>query len=377
MDATECRNQGPRWSEFLGRNSPSSLKELGEKYRAGLAGRRVLITGAGGSIGSALAQAVAYSSPVELILLDSAEGPLYEVSQNLKNTPGANHLAVLASVCDATALDDIFARYQPEVVFHAGAFKHVTLMEMNPFSVAANNVLGTRILADAAAVAGSRQLVMLSTDKAVAPCSLMGASKRLAELLVLAPHPGTLRTSAVRLGNVLGSSGSVVPLFLRQISQGGPVTVSHPDVRRYFLTMTEAVEALLYAASPHCPEGLLAPQPGSPMPVLDLAKFLIAQQSTQNIPIVFTSLRPGDKMEESLISAEERFRDGAEGILRAIDSPMPTPENLATAVNLLQQAVERRDLSLLLESVLRVVPEYQPSQLLLEQLSHPTSVVVA
>lgn len=259
-------------------------------------------------------------------------------------------------------------------------------METNPFAVMANNALGTHTLTEAAAKYDCEQMVMVSTDKAVDPFSLMGASKRIAELVMLTPRAGVMRRKSVRLGNVFGSSGSVVPLFLRQIARGGPVTVSHPDVCRYFMTLTETVEALLYAASSECPEGLLGPELGAPIPVLDLAKYLIARTRQDQgataqdveIPIVFTSLRPGDKMEESLISTREIYADGQEGLLRTILSPVPEPHDLHRAMSQLQRAVEQRDLELLLEAVLRVVPEYQPSQLLREQSALATgSAVVA
>jgi FlaA1/EpsC-like NDP-sugar epimerase len=245
-------------------------------------------------------------------------------------------------------------------------------MESNPFAVVANNALGTDVLAKAAARYGCEQMVMVSTDKAVDPLSLMGASKRIAELVMLAPQMGAMRRKAVRLGNVLGSSGSVVPLFQRQIARGGPVTVSHPDVRRYFMTITETVDALLFALRPRCPEGLLVPELGDPIRVLDLAKHMITGLKGSwregEISIVFTTLRPGDKIEESLISARESYADGAEGLLRAVHSPALEADELAAGIELIRQAVMERDLDRLIKQVLRLVPEYQPSVLLREQL---------
>ena len=179
------------------------------------------------------------SRAAEIVLLYAAEGALHEINQTLLDLDGPTaHTAVLASVCDRSAISDLFDQHKPEIVFHAGAFKHVPLMENNPFAVVANNALGTNVLAEAAARHACKQLIMVSTDKAVDPLSLMGASKRIAELVMLAPSTDSMRRKSVRLGNVLGSSGSVVPLFLSQIAQGGPVTVSHPDVHRYFMTIT-------------------------------------------------------------------------------------------------------------------------------------------
>lgn len=265
---------------------------------------------------------------------------------------------VLASVGDSAAITRLFERHRPEIVFHAAAFKHVPMMEDNPFAAVANNALGTHTLVEAAEKYSCEQLLMVSTDKAVAPSSIMGASKRIAELILLAPRSARVGIKAVRLGNVLSSTGSVVPLFERQIAQGGPVTVSHPDVRRYFMTLTEAVDTLLGALSPDSPAGVSVPKLGEPIRILDLAKFLIGQQP---VPIVFTELRPGDKMEESLISPSETYRNASSGSLRAVDSPTLSPDELSSSLNDLRRAIEQSDLPSLLETVQRMVPEYRPS----------------
>lgn len=360
---------GLLWDEFLGRSTPPGIESVSQRHRDVLAGKRLLVTGAGGWIGSALAQAVVQAGARETVLVDTSEGALYEVAETLTEMGSAARFApVLANVCDLPAIAEVFARHKPEIVFHAAALKHVPLMETNPFAVLANNALGTQTLADAAERYGCRQMVMVSTDKAVDPLSLMGASKRIAELTMLVSRNGVMRRKAVRLGNVLGSSGSVVPLFLRQIARGGPVTVAHPDVRRYFMTLTETVDALLSSIAPECPAGLLAPYPGEPIRILDLAKHLIARSRKPEVPIVFTALRPGDKMEESLISAQETCAEGAHGLLRTIRGTLPEPDALDAAMSRLRQAVEHRNLGLLLEAVLLLVPEYRPSELLREQL---------
>jgi FlaA1/EpsC-like NDP-sugar epimerase len=373
---------GELWEAFLQRSALSNREGTRRTYRPMLEGKRVLITGAGGSIGSALVRSLAYMQAEELVLFDSSEGALHDVTQLLQEIPeAAAHTAVLGSVCDSTALAELFERHHPQIVFHAGAFKHVPLMETNPFAVVANNALGTHVLVEATAKYRCEQFILVSTDKAVDPLSLMGASKRIAELITLAPRPGIMRTKAVRLGNVLGSSGSVVPLLQRQIVQGGPITVSHPDVRRYFMTLAEAVGALLHTLSPDCPDGLLVPDLGPPIRVLDLAKYLIEQNRAeqrrteqsgsalpQEVPIVFTALRPGDKMQESLISTRETYADGQKNLLHSVRTPSPGADELAAALDCLREAVQHRNLSLLLEAVLRLVPEYQPSVLLREQL---------
>jgi FlaA1/EpsC-like NDP-sugar epimerase len=335
----------------------------------------VLITGAGGCIGSALATAVAQSGPGELVLLDSSESALYDIHQaldELKDAPP--HIPALASVCDVASIHNLFKLHRPEIVFHAAAFKHVPLMERHPFAAVANNALGTQILVEAAAEYGCQQLVMVSTDKAVAPSSIMGASKRIAELVLLASRPQSTCMKIVRLGNVLGSSGSVVPLFERQIASGGPVTVAHPDVRRYFMTVTEAVETLLDALSSDADTGVLVPELGEPIRVLDLAKFLIGPQN--DVPIVFTELRPGDKMKESLLSERESYGATRNGSLRTIHTPALSLDELSASLQDLRIAIEQRHLSSLLQTVQRMVPEYQPSTALAMHLHTESAVNV-
>ncbi len=357
----------PDWHAFLRRNPPPDLEIQGERSRALLAEKRVLITGAGGSIGSALARSIAQTGVRELILLDSSEGALYDMQQALTELKGAApHVSVLASVCDTAAIANLFEQHQPEIVFHAAAFKHVPLMESNPFAAVANNALGTHILAEAASKYRCEQMLTVSTDKAVAPSSIMGASKRIAELILLAPRKEATCMKAMRLGNVLGSSGSVVPLFQRQIAQGGPVTVSHPDARRYFMTLTDAVETFLGALSPDAPPGISVPELGKPLRILDLAKFLIGENE---VPIVFTELRPGDKMEESLLSPRESYQEGQPGPARAIHSPTLSSNELAASLQDLRTALQQRDLSSLLRTVQRMVPEYQPGLSLRENSS--------
>jgi FlaA1/EpsC-like NDP-sugar epimerase len=340
------------------------LELQSERSHTLLAGKRVLVTGAGGSIGSALARYIAQSGVRELVLLDSSEGVLYDIQQAL--TEPTPHFFILASVCDSAAITSLFEKHSPQIIFHAAAFKHVPLMESNPFAAVANNALGTHILAEAAVKYGCEQIVMVSTDKAVAPSSIMGASKRIAELILLASPADATAMKSVRLGNVLGSSGSVVPLFQRQVAQGGPVTVSHPDARRYFMTLTEAVKTLLSALSPDAPTGVSVPELGAPLRILDLAKFLIGQNE---VPIVFTELRPGDKMEESLLSLRESYQDAQPGPLRAVHSPALSSDELAASLQDLRAALQQRDLSSLLQAVQHMVPEYQPSPSLREEAS--------
>jgi FlaA1/EpsC-like NDP-sugar epimerase len=376
---SDSHSNSEDWQRFLNRTlSPDSLQQR-ERCTAALGGKRVLVTGAGGFIGSAVVKLIAQSDARLLVLLDASEGALYEIDQCLTREKNAvPHLSILANICDPGTISNIFEQHRPQVVFHAAAFKHVPLMEANPFAAVANNSVGTHVLTEAAATYGCEQMLMVSTDKAVDPVSMMGASKRIAELLMLAPHTGSLSTKVVRLGNVLGSSGSVVPLFLRQIAQGGPVTVSHPDVRRYFMTLTEAVDALLCAASSNYPPGLFVPNIGDPILILGLARYLIGPRT--EVPILFTELRPGDKMSESLISPRESYQSvypsSHAGQLRSVHTPVLPAHELSAAMECLHQALHQRDLPRLLNAIQSMVPEYQPGSQLATH-AHPSPATVS
>ena len=243
----------------------------------GVAGRSVLLTGAGGSLGSALAKAIIQLEPQQLILIDHSERNLHEIDSELTAAlPGVPRISVLGDICHAALLSEIFDRYHPEIVYHAAAFKHVPLMESNPLAAVRNNALGTNNLARISRIAGVRTFVMVSTDKAVNPISVMGASKRVAELALLRWSGSSNYMRALRLGNILASVGSVVPTFLRQISRGGPVTVTHPEVCRYFHTMDEAVELVLLTSRVETGGGIFTPQLGEPVRILDLARQLVS-----------------------------------------------------------------------------------------------------
>jgi FlaA1/EpsC-like NDP-sugar epimerase len=275
------------------------------------------------------------------------------------------HEALLGSVSHAAVLAEIFHRYRPQIVFHAAAFKHVPLMERNPFSAVENNAIGTHLLVQAAARHEAEQLILLSTDKAADPISIMGASKRIAELILLAPRSAATRMKAVRLGNVLGSEGSIVPLFREQMLAGQPVTVTHPEVRRYFLTTAEAVALLLHAVPAPIAQGILVPELGEPMPVIALAQHLAANGKA---PIVFTELRTGDKMCEALLSALESYASDEEQPLRPVRSPFLPAMVLDEILQQLELACRERSRERLLAAVLRAVPEYRPSALIREAM---------
>jgi FlaA1/EpsC-like NDP-sugar epimerase len=358
------------WESFLKR---APLVRDHAQAAASLRGKRILITGAGGWIGSALTRAVAEFAPQQLVLLEASERNLYEIDTALRQLHyPIEHTSVLGSVSHPVLVAEIFRRYRPQIVYHAAAFKHVPLMEQNPFSAIENNTIATNLLVQTAAIHETEQLILLSTDKAVEPVSIMGASKRIAELILLAPRFAPTRMKAVRLGNVLGSEGSIVPLFLKQILSGQPVTVTHRDVRRYLLPTEDAITLLLFASSAGGATGILVPKLGEPVPVEALARYLMANGSANGqVPVVFTQLRPGDKMCEALISGRESYvaDADAERLLHAVNSPCLPSAVLDEILQQLQQACRERSLGRLLAAVLRAVPEYQPSALLQDAAS--------
>ncbi|MEI9974164.1 MAG: polysaccharide biosynthesis protein [Ignavibacteriota bacterium] len=263
------------------------------------------MTGAGGFIGSALVRAIAAAAPSRLVLLDSCEQNLFEISQHVPAE------AVLGSVTDAALLDDLLLRFRPRVVFHAAAYKHVPLLESNPFAAIHNNAIGTFILAETLLRHSPSRLVLVSTDKAVNPRSIMGASKRFGELTMASLSTPACPMNAVRLGNVIASTGSVIPIFRRQIAAGGTVTVTHREATRYFISLDAAVESILAAGAVPCSGRILIPDLGTPVRIEDLARSMIGDAP---LPIHFTGLRPGDKLSEELTFADE-VQEGTTGPL--------------------------------------------------------------
>jgi FlaA1/EpsC-like NDP-sugar epimerase len=342
--------------------------------------RCVLLTGAGGSIGSALAREIIKQEPRSLLLLEHSEGNLHQIDCDLSGAPGGDvRCPILGNVGDSALVAEIFEERKPEIVIHAAAFKHVPLMEWNAIAAVRNNALATNLLAKTARENGVISLVMVSTDKAVNPHSVMGASKRVAELALLRWSSGASPMRAVRLGNVMGSQGSVVPRFLQQIAEGGPVTVTHPDVNRYFLRMEEAVELVLLAASMNGEGGIYIPDPGKPLRIVDLAKQLIRQAGVageDEIPVVMTGLWPGEKMSEEFISRCESvgaLNSMIHERLSLIKGPRPADAEFDSAMAALQKSVDRRDLGSVLDDLRRLVPEYQPSDVVLESRKEPQS----
>jgi FlaA1/EpsC-like NDP-sugar epimerase len=313
-----------RIEDLLGRE-PIEL-ELPELARD-LNGRCVLITGAAGSIGSELARQVALHKPRRLVILDQAETDLFYLDLDLRRDhPDLELIPVIGDVVDAPTVRRVFADHQPERVFHAAAYKHVPLMEVNPEQAIRNNVLGTRVVADEAGQQGCEKFILVSTDKAVRPSSVMGATKRLAEMVVLALDEAYPETAygAVRFGNVLGSAGSVIPIFQKQIARNQPLTVTHPDVTRYFMTIPEAVQLILQASLLEELRGHIAMlEMGEPVRIVDLAHNMLRLAgipSPNGEHMVFTGLRPGEKLHEELEAPTEESCATAVSKVRIIRS---------------------------------------------------------
>ena len=296
--------------DLLGREEVQLSVRIAEFLR----GKRVMVTGGGGSIGSELCRQIASCEPKELLLVDIYENSAYAIQQELRRKYGDKlDLQVqIASVRDSKKMDALFERYRPEIVFHAAAHKHVPLMEDSPEEAVKNNVFGTFNVASSADRYGAERFVLISTDKAVNPTNVMGATKRVCEMIVQAmAQRSKTRFAAVRFGNVLGSNGSVIPLFKEQIACGGPVTVTHPDIVRYFMTISEAVSLVLEAGSMATGGEIFVLDMGKPMRILDLAENLIKLSGFipyKDIQIVFTGLRPGEKLFEELLMDEEGLR---------------------------------------------------------------------
>lgn len=336
-----------------------------------LEGKHILVTGGGGSIGSELCRQIARCNPAQLILLGHGENSLFEISGELRQTyPRLGFNSVVADIRDANRLGAILQQYRPEVVFHAAAHKHVPLMEDNVEDAITNNVLGTRNVVELGAAHGVERLVLISTDKAVNPTSIMGATKRVAELLIQEAAQRTGRCFvAVRFGNVLGSRGSVVPLFKQQIAQHGPVTVTHPEVRRYFMTIPEAVLLVLQAAALGAGGEIFVLDMGQPLKIADLARDLIRLSGLevgQDIDIKYTGLRPGEKLFEELFVTEESYsRTAHEKIFAARRSNLDVQKQGAVLTPLVNrlidaaQANQRDEVRRLLQLA---VPEFQPME---------------
>jgi FlaA1/EpsC-like NDP-sugar epimerase len=335
-------------------------------------GSTVLVTGAGGSIGSALTKTIVGYAPQLLVLLDRSEHNLYQIETDLAmNRIAVPNASVLGDICNEELISETLERYRPNTIYHAAAFKHVPLMERNPIAAIQNNALGTNVLARAARKHRVKTMTMVSTDKAVSPRSIMGASKRLAELALIRWTSEETRMTSIRLGNVYGTEGSVVKLFAQQILAGGPVTVTHTEATRYFLKLHEAVDLILVASELPGEANILIPYLGKPVKIVDLAYRMIEEASiiaNEEIPITFIGLRPGDKMTENFASPNESMKPTDDPRLSRVEIAEMHPDKFDALMVNLARAVDGRDLFAILETLRCMVPEYEPSESLLRSL---------
>ena len=355
--------------DLLGRN-PVRL-ELGQ-IRNSLEGRLVFVSGAAGSIGSELCRQIARFRPAGIVGFEIAESPLFEIDREMHRAyPAVPFYPEIGSVQNRARLDDVLSQYKPKVVYHAAAYKHVPLMETHVFEAVENNVFGTYNLAEASAANGVEDFVLISSDKAVRPTNVMGATKRIAELILLALQNGRTRYVAVRFGNVLGSNGSVIPIFKKQIAAGGPVTVTHPEMRRFFMTIPEACQLVLQTSAIAKGGQICVLDMGQPVKIVDLARNLIllsGLRPDEDIKIEFTGMRPGEKLYEELNTLlENTVASGHDKIRIFIGNGVPECE-LDQWLNSLRDICEARDLGHLTLALKELVLDYSPSADLLKRI---------
>ncbi len=328
-------------------------------------GRTILITGAGGSIGSELVRQVVKFNSAMIICLDSSELNLYQLEEELRGKGRENFVCVLSDVRDNPRLEDVLSAYKPEVLFHCAAYKHVPIVESNPSEAIKTNIIGTRNTAVVANKYGVDKFVLISTDKAVNPTNVMGATKRIAEMVLLELQK-TFETKIeiVRFGNVLGSSGSVVPLFRKQIEAGGPVTVTHPDINRFFMTIPEAAKLVLQAGAQGKGGEVFVLDMGKPIKIVDLAKEMIRLANLdvgEDIDIVYTGLRPGEKLFEELLADNESTLPTPHPKIK-VACPSSAGDNFTSNLEVLLASSDQLNLNGIKNLIKNIVPEYTPSQ---------------
>jgi FlaA1/EpsC-like NDP-sugar epimerase len=363
--------------DLLGRN-PVRLEE--NQIRGTLQRKVVLVTGAAGSIGSELCRQIARFNPAGIVGFEIAESPLFEIDREMRQAfPGMSFYPEIGSIQNRTRLDEVLRQYSPSIIYHAAAYKHVPMMEAHVFEAIENNVFGTYNVAMAAAEHGVEDFVMISSDKAVRPTNVMGATKRVAELLLLELQNGRTRYVAVRFGNVLGSNGSVIPIFKKQIAAGGPVTVTRPEMRRYFMTIPEASQLVLQASVMGHGGEIFVLDMGVPVKIVDLARNLIllsGLRPDEDIKIEFTGLRPGEKLYEELNSMDEdTLPTPCEKIKIFTGNGLPSA-GMELYLEALRDICERRDVPRLVLTLKDLIPDYNPSaQLLQRVVRRPKSAV--
>ena len=361
IDVTEIRNLAVE--DLLARPvvglDPAAVRHL-------IRGRRVMVTGAGGSIGSELCRQIVKLNPASLVMFERYENSLHAVRLELEDAkPGCGLHPVIGDVGDTGCVGAVMQQHRPEIVFHAAAHKHVPLMEESPCEAIKNNVRGTRLLAQAAEFYGVDRFIFISTDKAVNPTSVMGASKRLAEMAIQTQAMGSGTSFAVvRFGNVLGSNGSVVPRFLEQIRKGGPVTVTHPEMRRFFMLIPEAVQLVLHSASQAESGGIYVLEMGEQVRLVEMARDLIRLAGfvpEVEIPIVFTGLRPGEKLYEELVGVNETAGPSRIEKIHRVTSRVPPDPDFFSALEGIERQAADGDVAAVLASLKLLIPEYHDS----------------
>jgi len=337
-----------------------------EKIRIRLEDKVLLITGAGGSIGSELARQVATFNPRRLLLFDRSENDLFKIGRELANKhPQLDFIPVVGDILDVNVLREVFAQHHPTSVFHAAAYKHVPMMERNCFQAVTNNIFGTYNVALVAKQFHAEDFVMISSDKAVNPTNIMGVTKRVAELIILALQHNRTRFTAVRFGNVLGSNGSVLPIFEDQIANGGPVTVTHPEAKRYFMTTAEAVQLVLQASTMGKGGEIFVLNMGEPIKIVDLAKRMIrlnGLEPDKDIKISFTGLRPGEKLFEELRLEGEGIKPTPHEKIWVLEGGDSNFDHVRNWLEDLSGLVESRNVHGLVSKLTNIVPEYWPSE---------------
>jgi FlaA1/EpsC-like NDP-sugar epimerase len=358
--------------DLLGRQ-PVRLEE--DRIRESLRGKMVLVTGAGGSIGSELCRQIARYQPAGIVGFEVAESPLFEIDREMRQTfPEVPFHPEIGNIQNRFRLDEVLVKYRPSTIYHAAAYKHVPLMETHVFEAIENNVFGTYNVARAAAENGVEDFVMISSDKAVRPTNVMGATKRVAEILLHALQNGRTKYVTVRFGNVLGSNGSVIPIFKKQIAEGGPVTVTHPEMRRFFMTIPEACQLVLQASTIGKGGQVCVLDMGEPVKIIDLARNLILLSGlipNEDIQIEFTGMRPGEKLYEELSSVlEDTVPTEHENVRIFVGDALPA-EDVQIWIDSFRDICETRDTGRLLVALKEIVLDYNPSTHLLKRVIKP------
>ena len=347
-----------------------------EKISGYLKDKTVMVTGAGGSIGSELCRQIVRFAPRQLILFDSSEPNLYAIQMELKHRiTFMDYVTILGGIQDADLVDRVLSHYQPAVIFHAAAYKHVPMLERNPWQAVMNNIRGNQVVIQKAVAHKVGRFILVSTDKAVRPTNIMGASKRISELMVQAHQGNGTRMMTVRFGNVLGSAGSVIPLFREQIERGGPVTVTHPEATRFFMTIPEAAQLILQAGGQGTDGEIFILNMGIPIKILDMARDLIrlsGKEPDVDIKIQFMGLRQGEKLQEELITQGEGVVDTSHNKIMVLKSHDPwngcgTQEifrkNLMEEISRLFELAKKHDAAAIRNKMKEIVPEYKPQNI--------------